>query len=148
MVRKYNIANRLKRHTKVIEVHYNNWYMTEGKSLCLGALRFFTVWHWLAPCGRIFKEILLGLTWGWPEVLPMAPLVLILNRWIRPKLFSVPLLHISLVKTNEWEEDYFWPIAVTNLCCDTKSEARAQIEGPQVEYICLKELKIISAMHW
>jgi hypothetical protein len=83
----------------------------------LVAWRFFTVCHWSAPCGRIFKEILrnrLSLTWGWPEVLSMAPIVLILNRWIWPELFSLPF-HVSLVKTFEWEAAYFWTIAVTNL---------------------------------
>jgi hypothetical protein len=50
---------------------------------------------------RMFKEILrnrLRLTWGLPEVLSMAPIVQILNRWVCPELLSLSLLRIYLLR--------------------------------------------------
>ncbi len=64
----------------------------------------------------IFKDKLHnkpGLTWAWPAVLHMASLIQILNRKVWPK-------HVSLVTADEWEEAFFWPIAVSNLCCETQ----------------------------
>ncbi len=50
-------------------------------------------------CGRFFKEILpnrLSLTWDWPRVLSMAPIVQILNRRVRSELLSlIPITWIS-----------------------------------------------------
>jgi hypothetical protein len=67
----------------------------------------------------------LSLTKGWSEVLSIAPVVQILNRWwVSPEFFSLSLLRISLVKTNEWEEAFFWPIAANALCCDTRRRMR------------------------
>ncbi len=52
----------------------------------------------------MFKKILrhrLRLTWGLHEVLAMATVVQILNRWVCPELFTQSLLCISLEKTND-----------------------------------------------
>jgi len=40
----------------------------------------------------------------------------ILSMWVWPELFSLSLLRVSLVKTNEWDEAFFWPTAVSELC--------------------------------
>ena len=66
----------------------------------------------------------LSLTLGWPEVLSMAPIVQILNKCVWPELFSLSLLRVSLAFTNEWEEAFFWPIAVSYLCCDIQTRLR------------------------
>ncbi len=52
----------------------------------------------------ILKEILrnkLTLTWGRAEVLPRAPFVKIMNRWVWPDLFSLSSTSVSLA--NGWE---------------------------------------------
>ncbi len=62
----------------------------------------------------------LSLTWGWPEVRSMAPIVQLLNRWTWPELFSLSLTRVSLVKTNAWKEAFFWQIAVSYQRCGSK----------------------------
>ncbi len=86
--------------------------------------------------GRLLKKYCkrLSLTLGWPKVLSVASIVQKLHRWVwsevtvlkslslgqsskssktvTTELFSVSLLRVSLVKTNEWEETFFLPIAV------------------------------------
>ncbi len=108
------------------------------------------------PSCKSFKEILrnmLSLTWGWPEVLSMAPIVQILNRWFWPELFSLSLyyLRVSLVKTNEWEGSFLFTNSDHDLCCETQRrmrlnrggqpEDRTQVEGSKVICICIKGLK-------
>ncbi len=103
-----------------------------------------------------FQRILrkrLGLTWDWPEVLSMAPIVQLLKIWVWPELFSLSLLRVSLVISNEREEAFFWPIAVSELRCDTQRIMRLNRAGQpgaraQVEkdlrlhmYFCRKGLK-------
>jgi hypothetical protein len=76
---------------------------------------------WVLPSGLIFKENLrnrFSLTGGCPEVLSMVPFLHILNRWVLSVLFSLSLWRVSLVKTNQWQEAFFWPIAISDLCCN------------------------------
>jgi hypothetical protein len=87
----------------------------------------------------------------------MAPIFHILNRWAWPELFSLSLSRAILVKTNEWDKVFFWPIAVCHLFCNTlrrmklnrggQPEARAQVEGPQVKYICKKDYKSLFSIN-
>ncbi len=80
----------------------------------------------------IFKEILpnrLSLTWDWPRVMSMAPIVKILNRRVRPELFSLSLLRVALVKANKCKEAFFWPIAVISLFWDTHRRMRLSRGG-------------------
>ncbi len=86
----------------------------------------FDCWfQWRRLWGWNFKELLrnkLRLTWGWAEVLSMAHIGQILNRFLAwPELFSLSLLWISLVTANELEEAFLWPIAFSHLCCDTQT---------------------------
>ena len=59
----------------------------------------------------------------------MAPIVQILNKRVWPGLFSLSLLRVSLVMANEWEDTFFWPIAVSYLCCDIHTRLRQCREG-------------------
>jgi hypothetical protein len=62
-----------------------------------------------------------SLTWGWPEVLYMAPIVQIWNKWAWPELFSLSLI-TCISSEKEWVKGSFlltkssqW----SDLCCDT-----------------------------
>ncbi len=44
----------------------------------------------------------LSLTWGWPEVLSMDPIVQILDRWVWPELFSLSLSRLHITSENQW----------------------------------------------
>jgi hypothetical protein len=82
---------------------------------------------------RIFKEILrkrLSFTWGWPEVLSMAPIIKILHRGARQELFSWSPLCIYLVMDNELEIAFFWPIKSRHLNSETYSRIRLHGKGP------------------
>ncbi len=85
------------------------------------ALRYVTLLAQCASCGRVCNGILrngLNLTrdWTWGSV-HLSPIVQVLNKWAWPELYLLCLLHVPLVKTNEREEAFFWPIAVSDLCC-------------------------------
>ncbi len=86
-------------------------------------------------CGRIFKEILhnrLSLTRGLTWVSVHGSYCS--NIELTYTLLSV-LLGVFPVKTNEWEEAFFWPTAVSDLCCDTiETEPRPRLR--------LKNLKL------
>jgi hypothetical protein len=84
-------------------------------------------WYERVLRGWNSKELLrnkLRLTWGWAEVLPVAPLVHILNRWAWTGLWSLSPLCVSLVIANKWDEAFFWPIAFSHLCGDTQTRLR------------------------
>jgi hypothetical protein len=98
-------------------------------------------------CGRIFKEILrnrFSLTWVfWPEVLSLLCMASIVQMFEHVMSLTWDLFSVSITCIS-----FFWPIAVSDLCCDTlrkmsldrgrQPEAKTQVEGPQVKYICIK----------
>ncbi len=67
----------------------------------------------------------LSLTWGWPEV---CPSLILLLYWTDGYDLSSSLCryHCTCIcmKTNEWEEAFFWPITGSDLCCDTSRRMR------------------------
>ncbi len=98
-------------------------------------------WDWVdgpKASGRIYKEILRNRLMQLrmvvePVVLSMAPIETF-NRcmvWNWTELFSLSLLRVSLVKTNEWEGAFFWTIVVSNLFCmwDIENEKKIKLSG-------------------
>ncbi len=118
-----NLPNYTVRSTLMYSKHFACLCAERGDDLDLNyQFISMSVPTWAHLSGRIFKENLrnrLSLTSGCPEVLSMVPFLQILNRWVWPNLFLVSLWRVSLVKTNQWQEAFFWPIAVSDLCCNT-----------------------------
>jgi hypothetical protein len=85
------------------------------------------------------------LIWGWPEVLSLAVIVQILNRGAWLELFSVSLW---LVHVHEWDEAFSFSSKFSVLRYIEENETerggkpRAQVEGSQAKFICIKGLKI------
>ncbi len=52
-----------------------------------------------------------------------------MNKWAWPDLFSMFVLCVSLVMANEWEEAFFWPIAVNHLWWCYKEAKKTGLEG-------------------
>ncbi len=140
MVRKYNIANHLKRHTAVLEVHYFTCtactWLKENRFVAerLVAWRFFTVTghgHWSALCGRMFKEIprnRLILTCGWPEV------------DLRLTLGSVHGTYCSNIEQDEQVDLTCWALPSAFITCI--SSENQWVRGSEAKYICIKGRKI------
>ncbi len=86
----------------ILDVIFHKWRRYIRKLTAEKTNVYVVIKHWKqktavekggwVPSGRLFTETLtncLSLTWGWPEVLSMAPTVQILNRWVLSELFSL-----------------------------------------------------------
>ncbi len=115
-------------------------------------VRKYDISRWKLWSNFKAEENTVAISSDWPgvdlRVCPWLPIVPILSSWIIPELFSLSLFRVFLVKASEWEEAFFWPLAVSGLCCGTLRRIRLNRRGQpeakraSVNYICIKGLKI------